>query len=482
MKKKRKEMTVLIEQLDYPDRSVGVELLENEQDPIDSLLELEEDYSSRPRGRKIVAKGGIPGQVWKAVKKRKRGDAVKVDLLELLKKSDLEMESKCPEYRDCGGCCYQTLGYETELMIKGRQIRGLFKDAGIDIPISIKPAPNHVGYRNKMEYSFGDMERGGDLTLGLHCPGHFYDIIPTPSCNIVHEDFNRIRGAVQNFFRKKAIPYYHKSTREGVLRHLVIRSTAMSGELMVNLVSRDDPVMNLKLLNEFVAMLKGLETENRLVSIIHTTNNSLSDAVIPDHVDLLWGRDHLEEILMSLSFHIGPFSFFQPNAMGAEKLYAKALDFAGDISGKTVYDLYSGTGTLTQLMAKRAKKAVGVEIVTEAVDQAKKTAEINGLDNVEFVNADVLKFLEERARDENPPELIMLDPPREGINPKALEKIVQTGVEKIVYISCNPRSQVRDIGLFMGMGYKVVAGQAFDQFPRTKHVEALTLLVRSFVE
>lgn len=478
MARKKDYMDVVIDRVDYPNRARGFKLESIEENEADRLLEMDSYYDKRPHGRPIVAKGGIPGQVYRAKGKRARGEAKEVLLLDLLRRSPLETPARCPHFDRCGGCVYQTLSYETELMLKGGQIRRLFQEAGLDLDIPIYRSPHYEGYRNKMEYSFGDEVKDGPLTLGLHRPGHFYEIVPTPFCKIVPEDMNTIRRASQAFFREKGISYYHKSARQGALRHLVLRTAMHTGQIMVNLVTTSDPSISPDLLRDYVDRLTRLPLTFDLVSIFHTQNDAVADAVIPEKVTLLYGQEELQESLMGLTFHIGPFSFFQPNVFSAENLYAKAMEFAGDLTGKTVYDLYSGTGTLTQLMAKRAQRAIGVEIVEEAVDKARETAQANGLANAKFLAGDVLEELDRLAQSEDRPDLIMIDPPREGIHPKALEKMIAAGPDKIVYISCNPRTQVRDLQLFIQGGYRLVKGQAFDQFPRTKHVETVCLMVR----
>lgn len=478
MARKKQWMDVKIEEVDYPNRARGHALCSIEENEVDRLFGLNERYDKRPLGRPILAKGGLPGQVYRALAQRNRGGAKEVQLMELLAPSPLETPLRCPLQGRCGGCIYQSLSYETEVMLKGEQIRRLFRSAGFDIEVPIQPSPRHEAYRNKMEYSFGDEEKEGPLRLGLHCPGHFYEIVPTPDCRIVPEDMNRIRAASQAFFEDRGLSYYHRTRRSGALRHLVIRTAMRTRQIMVNLVTSSDPSVDETLLAEYRDLLRSLPLDFTLVSLFHTVNDSLADVVQADRLDLLWGQAELEEKLFDLTFQIGPFSFFQPNVFSAELLYRKALSFAGDLSGQVVYDLYSGTGTLTQLMARRAQLAIGVEIVEEAVEKARATAAANQLRNVQFHAADVLVELDRLAAMGDPPNLIMIDPPRDGIHPKALEKIIAAKPERIVYISCNPRSQVRDLILFRAGGYRLVKAQAIDQFPRTKHVETVVLMSR----
>lgn len=496
-KKKKREVEVKIEDLKYPAKGLGSIV------GPESYLVGDAFVPNALLGREIFCKGGIPGQVWRASTGRTRGDKKEVNLLELYDRSPIERESMCPVSDICGGCSYQTLTYEAELMLKGQQMRDLFDEAGLDAKsLSIHRSPVVRGYRNKMEYTFGDAVYGGRLVLGLHRQKRFYEIVDTQNCNIVIDDYNMIRRHVQAFFRARGIDYLHKRTREGWLRHLVVRSSKRHKQIMVNLVTtawpegdatgatndkdlvtvEENGVMVTRhaaeqaLLDAFVDGLLGLPTDFEITSIYHTINNSTADAVIAEELHLLYGQEYLVETLMDLTFHIGPFSFFQPNPIGAENLYKKAIEYAGDLEGKEVYDLYSGTGTLTQIMAKSAQRVVGVEIVEEAVEKAKESAERNEIVNATFRAADVLVELDKLAESDYHPDVIVIDPPREGIHPKALPKIAAAKPERIVYISCNPTTLVRDIQAFQELGYQYVKGMAFDQFPRTKHVECVVLM------
>ena len=399
--------------------------------------------------------------------------------MELLEKSPLERESSCPISNICGGCSYQTLPYDAELMIKRKQIQDLFDGAGfshIGINILASPRPNR--YRNKMEYSFGDAWKGGPLQLGLHRPGHYYEIVPTPDCNIVPGDYNCIRTYVEDFCRDGGFSYFHKQTKEGYLRHLVVRSSHSRKQIMVNLVTTSQAGFCEEDWSAFISGLLALELEGSLISIYHTTNDSLADAVIPEKIDLLWGSDSFRETLNGLDFEVGPFSFFQPNVYTAEKIYDTAIEYAGFLVGKTVYDLYCGTGTITQLLAKRSTHVFGVEINAEAVEKAWQSAKNNGLDNISFVANDVLDELDKLKESGQSPDVLVIDPPRGGIHPKALEKMIEAAPERIVYVSCNPRTMVEDLKVLSAGGYRLEKARAVDQFPRTRHVEALVLMTR----
>lgn len=453
--RRKKVIDVKVEEMEYPNFSIG-------------------DYE----GVKVQFKGGLLGQTCRVKITRNRSTNKKAKFLELIDHSYLENAKEfCPNSDICGGCAYQRLSYETELMLKLDMIKKLIKKENISIEsdISINRSPVTKGYRNKMEYTFGDSEKGGPLVLGLHKQGRFYEIVDTVNCNIVDHDFEKIRQFVQKYFREKNADFYHRTKQEGLLRHLVVRKAMKTGELMVVLVTTSDEAFDEIKKDLFVQALLKTETMGKIISVYHVTNDSLADAVIPEKVDLLYGRDYIEEEMMGLKFRISPFSFFQPNVFAAEKLYQKAYEFADINENSKVLDLYSGTGTITQVMASKCKKATGIEIVEEAVEKANENARINELENIEFICGDVLKQIENISGDY---DTVVLDPPREGINPKAINKIIDIMPEKFVYISCNPKTQVRDIKIFQERGYSVKKYQVFDQFVKSRHVEALVLMTR----
>ena len=323
-----------------------------------------------------------------------------------------------------------------------------------------------------MEYSFGDQYKGGELCLGLHKKGSFYDIVNTNECKIVNDDYNRILDVILEYFKSQNIPYYHKMSKEGYLRHVLIRRARRTGEIIIAIVTTTTMDVDFKILCDRLLELNLL---GDIVGIMHIYNDGLADMVRSDKTEILYGRDYIYEEILGLKFKISLFSFFQTNSLGAEKLYEKAREYVGETKDKLVFDLYSGTGTITQMLAKVAKKVVGVEIIEEAVDAAKENADLNGLENCDFYAGDVLKVIDEI---EDKPDLIVLDPPRDGINPHALDKIINYGVERMVYISCKPTSLARDLIVLQERGYKVLKACAVDMFPGTYHVETVVLLSR----
>ena len=290
-----------------------------------------------------------------------------------------------------------------------------------------------------MEFSFGDAYKDGPLALGMHKRGSFYDIVTVDQCQIVEEDFRKILSAVLDFAAETGFPYYHKLRHTGFWRHLLVRKGLKTGEVLVAVVTSSQ---NSADMNALAERLKALSLDGELVGVLHIINDSLADVVQCDESRTLFGRDFLYEELLGLKFKISPFSFFQTNSFGAEVLYETARDYVGETKDKVIYDLYSGTGTIAQILAPVAQKVVGVEIVEEAVEAAKVNAGLNHLDNCDFHAGDVLKVIDELSE---MPDLIVLDPPRDGIHPKALEKIIRFGVDHMVYISCKPTSLARDL-------------------------------------
>ena len=490
-----------------------------------------------------VVKNALPGQkVRCAVNKVRKGKA-EGRLMDVIEASPLECGSPCPHFGVCGGCTYLSLPYEEQLKIKEAQVKKLL-DTVLCKPIraeesipdgnvseenaycfeEIKPSPVCFGYRNKMEFSFGDEVKDGPLALGMHKRGSFYDIVSVTECRIVDEDYRKILRCVRDYFAELRdqgidIPFYHRLRHTGYLRHLLVRKAAKTGEILVALVTTtqvpstrlscarafstqeqdqyiskkhdDNSLSEEVILAGLQKKLLDLSLDGKIVGILHTLNDSPADVVKSDETKVLYGQDYFYEELLGLKFKISQFSFFQTNSRGAEVLYETAREYIGDYivaageladaeqetavrkPDKIVYDLYSGTGTIAQLMAPVAKKVIGVEIVEEAVEAAKKNAELNGLHNCEFIAGDVLKILDNI---EEKPDVIILDPPRDGIHPKALEKIIKYGVEHILYISCKPTSLARDLEVFLARGYQVERAVAVDQFPWTANVETVVLL------
>jgi len=459
----------------------------------------------------------------------------------------------CANAERCGGCFYQGKTYDEELKIKNQGLHELLEPViRTDDYIfeEIVPSPICEGYRNKMEFSFGDSEKDGPLTLGLHQKHSFFNIINTDICSLPHSDANEIIRATREYFAALEITYEHKKAHEGYLRHLLFRRAIKTGEILVDLVTTSQwdsamrvtapqeiyeerakelsewfnrryspkaqkkhkmptpdryirvapPMKEEAVLNGWKDTLLKLKGEGKIqgtfAGILHTVNDSLADAVTDMGTTVLYGQSFFYEEILGLRFRITPFSFFQTNSLGAEKLYEKVREYAGfrelkkeqedsPVRKPVIYDLYSGTGTITQLMSSVAMKAVGVEIVEEAVVAARENAELNGVTNCDFIAGDVLKVIEEGGRlikedgsyeDAPRPDFIILDPPRDGIHPKALTKIIDYGVDRLIYVACKPKSLARDLVPLQEAGYKVLKLCPVDMFPRTNNCECIALL------
>lgn len=413
---------------------------------------------------------------------------------------NMEDSRLCKDREFCGGCVYQGVPYEEQLSNKFGEVKGLLDGREIKYGeiLPIEPAPSRYAYRNKMEYTFGDMVKDGPMTLGMHKKGHFMSIVTVDECQLVHEDFNKILRATLEFVNDKGYKHYHKRRHTGLMRHLIIRSGVRTGEILVNICTASDkcPLGDPADLNNapeksnvaaeksnvaaeifdeaaYVETIKKLNLENKVVGVLRTINDRLADAVCCDELRVLDGRDYYNEEILGLKFRVSAFSFFQTNVDAVENLYTYAVNLIDDFSGKEVFDLFCGTGTITQVLARKAKEVIGIEIVDEAVDAAKQAAAVNGLDNCRFITGDCFKVLDSL---DDKPDVIVVDPPRVGIKADALEKIISYGVKQIVYISCNPKSLAENLYYMQYYGYKVESVKPFDNFPGTKHVECVVLM------
>lgn len=453
-------MEGVVERVDYPAK--GIVKVEGETD-------------------KVIVKNVLPGQKVRAIVNKKRSGRAEARLLEVLEKSPLECGQPCSHFGVCGGCTYLSMPYEEQLKVKEAQVKRLLDDVldgKQETPYvfeGIKGSPKAYEYRNKMEFSFGDAYKDGPLSLGLHKRGSMFDIVEVTDCKIVDKDYRSILSFTSSFFAERGISFHHKMTHTGYLRHLLVRKAVATGEILVALVTSScmDAEQEKPLLEAYLKGLLELQLDGSYAGILHIVNDSLSDVVKSDRTDVLYGQESFVEKLLGLSFDISTFSFFQTNSYSAEVLYDTAREYVGSTKRGIIYDLYSGTGTITQLMAAVGEKVIGVEIVEEAVEAAKKSAAANGLSNVSFLAGDVLTALDDI---EEKPDFIILDPPRDGIHPRALTKIIGYGVENIVYISCKITSLTRDLEVFLGNGYEVVKAVAVDQFPWTANVETVALL------
>ena len=428
-------------------------------------------------GQKVIVKNALEGQIVRFSINKKKRDKIEGRLLEVIEPSPIEQPAACKHFGICGGCRYQNLSYEQQLDLKKRQVEELIEKNGLSFDIeNIYGSPITEGYRNKMEFTFGDEEKDGPLALGMHKKNSFYDIVTLDDCRIVDPDFNVLLQAILKYFKEKGETYFHKIRHEGFLRHLVMRRSVKTGDILINLVTTTQSRLDE---SEFVNMILSQKIDGKVVGILHTLNDNLADVVQSDETKTLYGQDYFYEYLYNMRFKISPFSFFQTNTLGAEVLYDQVREYVGETKDKLVYDLYTGTGTIAQMLAPVASKVVGVEIVEEAVEAAKKNAVDNHLDNCEFIAGDVLKVVDNLTQK---PDILVLDPPRDGIHPKALRKIINFNVDEMVYVSCKPTSLMRDLLVFREAGYEVKRACLVDMFPGTVHVETVVLLSKGEVD
>ena len=468
-------------------------IVEKVKDPNRGMVRVGEDV--------VTVKNVLPGQKIRLSITKSGNGRMEGRLLEVLEKASRETGKVCEHFGVCGGCTYLSLDYETQKAIKEEQVKSALDQAlaGQVIPYQwegVQQSPVLYEYRNKMEFTFGNEYKDGPLVIGMHKRGNFFDLVPVEDCMLVDGDYRQVLRAVREYFAELGTPFFHRMTHEGYLRHLLVRKSRAENRLLVALVttSQMDADTENHLLEGFLEKLLSLEKEGkmsgRFAGILHILNDSTADVVQSDRTDILYGTDGFGEKLLGLDFQVSTFSFFQTNSAGAEVIYRTVQRYVAesglttdkDISEaainnkRVVFDLYSGTGTITQLMSPVADKVIGVEIVEEAVEAARRSAKDNHLDNCEFIAGDVLKVLDSLTEK---PDFIILDPPREGIHPKALPKILDYGVEHLVYVSCKLSSLVNDLAVFRDRGYEVVRATAVDQFPWTANIETVVLLSKT---
>ena len=479
---KRKEVgEALIERVDYPNKG---------------------RFRLPETGEKGIVKNVIPGQKVSFRVYKKHKETVFGNRLEVLEKSPLETrEPFCDQFGKCGGCLYQTLPYETQLKMKAEQVQNLLKEVLSEDSIfdGIKGSPHELGYRNKLDLSFGDEVIGGPLTLGMHKTGTRYTVLDADTCKLAHPDMTTILKEVRAYCTKEQLPFYNKLRHEGFLRYLMLRRSETTGEILVLLA------VSSQMSHDFTPLaerLCALQLTGSIAGVFMAIDDRYADALIADEVHCLYGRDYFYETILGLRFKVTLFSFFQTNTAGAEVLYdmvrryvrSHAVSGAADMKGSigspgetaeadgagtdalpVLYDLFCGTGTIAQVLAQEAKQVYGIELIEEAVEAASKNAALNELDNCMFYAGDVFETLP--AMPEKP-DFVILDPPREGVHEKTLKLINGYGINGMVYISCKASSFVSDMRFLKENGWKIVRYCLVDLFPETHHIECVTLMTK----
>jgi 23S rRNA (uracil1939-C5)-methyltransferase len=395
-------------------------------------------------------------------------------LLEILRPSPDRIKPDCPVYKKCGGCCFRHVSYAAELKIKESFVRENLKKIGaLDAPVlPVIPSPKENAYRNKAQYPIGLGESGKIITGFFAKRSH--RLINCPECALQPGIFAQIAGEFCNFAGQYKISAYDETKHTGLLRHLYIRYGEASGEIAVCIVANGTC---LPMRNELVSRLTGRFPD--IKTIVLNINREKTNVILGKKYINLLGDGSIKDWLCGLEFNLSPPSFYQVNHGGAETLYKTAEEFAELSGGETLLDLYCGTGTIGLSMARRVKKVVGVEIIPEAIENARRNAWLNGITNAEFILGDAGEAAAGLEKRGLKPDLIILDPPRKGCSPEVLETAARLFPGKIVMISCDSATLARDLKIFGGLGYRTVKIQPVDMFPRTAHIETVALLVNT---
>jgi 23S rRNA (uracil1939-C5)-methyltransferase len=436
-------------------------------------------------GLTVFVPFAVPGDIVDVeVFKKKKGYA-EARILNIKTKSPHRIEPKCAHFGLCGGCKWQILDYKTQLKFKQKQVEDCFRHLGkFEFPpiLPIIPSKNQYEYRNKLEYTFSHLrwlddedmhlrDAGNVLEtkgLGFHIPGKFDKVLNIKHCSLQAEPSNEIRNCVQQFATEHDISFYNIRNHEGILRNLIIRNNKKN-EIMI-ILSVTDMNDKTKLLLNFL-----IDRFPQISSLFYVINTKLNDSISDLEPVLYAGAPHISETMEELQFIIGPLSFFQTNSIQALELYKVARDFAQISPKDIVYDLYTGTGTIALFVAKQAQKVIGIEYVEAAIEDAKFNAQQNRITNTEFIAGDMKNELCRGAVLCAPPDVIITDPPRAGMHPDVIARLLEIAPPRIVYISCNPATQARDI-TELAKKYAVTKVQPVDMFPHTHHVENVVLL------
>lgn len=415
--------------------------------------------------------GGVTGDELeiKIIKSKKNYNIGKIE--KIITPSPKRQENDCNVFKKCGGCCYRHVNYKDELEIKETGVRDAFTRIGHLENINLKPiipAESSLRYRNKAQYPVKN--ENGKFYAGFFA-ARTHDIIPCEDCLLQPEIFSDIVKEVCLWAERNNTPSYDEKTNKGVLRHIYLRIAEATNEIMLTLVSSQTKIKNqdelIKIITEKFPQVK---------SIILNINSEKTNVILGEKCVTLYGRDYITDILCDTKIKISPLSFYQVNRRQAERLYNKAKEYMGDVQGKNVLDLYCGTGTIGLCTAKDAEKLIGVEIIPEAIEDAKENAKINNRKNTEFICGDAEKAAEVLKEKNITADIIIVDPPRKGLTPKLIETISDFNPERVVYVSCDPATLARDCEIFRNYNFEVIEATPVDLFPRTSHCETACLL------
>lgn len=427
----------------------------------------------------------VPGDIVDLQVTKKRSKYAEANITRFHKYSNDRAEVFCEHFGVCGGCKWQILPYEKQLFYKHKQVKDQLQRIGkIELPevLAILGSEKDTFYRNKLEFTFSNKRwltsnelntsHDNNNGLGFHVPGLFDKIINIEKCWLQPEPSNKIRNFIYMYAVENGLSFFDIKQKQGFLRTLIIR-TSTTGEIMV--------IVSFYYENEELRedLLHAVNNEfPEITSLLYVINSKGNDTITDQNIECFSGQEFIMEQMEDLKFKIGPKSFYQTNSEQAYNLYRVVRDFAGLNGNETVYDLYTGTGTIANFVAKRAKKVVGIEYVPEAIEDAKVNSEINEISNTVFYAGDIKSVLNENFYHENGfPEVIITDPPRAGMHDDVIKSILNSGANRIVYVSCNPATQARDLNL-MDSVYETIRIQPVDMFPHTHHVENVVLMVK----
>jgi len=389
--------------------------------------------------------------------------------------------TNCKHFGRCGGCVYLDIPYQEELTKKEAALRQTLESYGHLLEAMI-PAPSPQGYRNKMELAFGDESKHGNLALGIRKRRSYYEVATPEDCVLIPDDFKKIAKCVQDYFRNSDETFFHRKRHTGSLRHLVLRRGEFTGELLIILSTTSALKTDLApLIAQLKDLFKGAQasskTHGQIVGILHSINDGVADAVKDENTQILYGRDYYNEEICGLKFTVSAYSFFQINSAGANRLYGVVNEMAANDAAPLAYDLYCGTGTIAQIISPIFEKVIGIELNPAAIEAAKENAKLNNITNCEFYAGDVQDIL--MQLNAQTPATAIVDPPRDGLHPKALAKLIALAPETLIYVACKPASLTRDLMALTAAGYKPIKAIGVDMFPRTPHVECVMYLSKT---
>lgn len=445
---------------------------------------------ARSEGKVFFVDGGVPGDVVRCIEVRSKKNYSNVRVIEILEPSQHRVQPKCKYFGTCGGCKLQYLDYKSQLEFKFKNVVDAFERiGGIKNPnvMPVVGSDSDYLYRNKMEFTFANQkwltreeinsenEIEKTFGLGLHIPRVFDKVLDIDECWLQKEQTNRIINFTRDFVRENHLTIYTTQTHEGYLRHLVIRTSEATGEIMVNLVTTYDKPATMKKYSELL-----IQNVPDVTTVVNNITTRKSMVAVGETERVYHGSGFIYETLGGYKFRISANSFFQTNTKQAERLYSIVKEYTALQGGEVVYDLYSGTGSIALYISDPASEVVGIEVVESAIQDAKLNAELNQINNCHFILGDLKDKLtkENEWLNHHPkPDVIILDPPRSGLHPKVVTEIASLKSKRIVYVSCNPTTQARDIKNLIECGYILEALQPVDMFPQTFHIENVAVLL-----